>query len=82
MKLLGREGGLPVFAAFPVLPVAGGRCCWWESLVVDLLSSSFLHSLFSLGQLAGESSLRPVGLVQSKRYFFAAFLALSQLLSF
>lgn len=42
--------------------------CWLQSLVVDLLSSSFLQSLFqTLCQLAGESSPRPVGLAHSKR---------------
>lgn len=76
----GERGGFPAFAAFPVLPVAGGSCCWLGSWVVDLLSSSFLHSVFSSLTID-----RPVGLVHSKRYFlpscpFTAFIILSSLI--
>lgn len=49
IKLLGERGRIPCICCFSC--VASGckaGSCWLGSLVVDLLSSSFLQSLFSL----------------------------------
>lgn len=72
----GREGGFPAFAVFPVLLVAARQVPADWRVWLWICWAPHSCRVFFLWQLSGESSHRPVGLVQGKKYF-ATFLALS-----
>lgn len=72
----GREGGFPAFAVFPVLLVAARQVPADWRVWLWICWAPHSCRVFFHWQLSGESSHRPVGLVQGKKYF-ATFLALS-----